>query len=78
MTLIPNPEPKTPSLSPTIIPSGSSVQVVCIGEILWDWMADQIQTSVHLVKSWTPYPGGAPANVACGLVKLGIPAGLMV
>lgn len=77
MTLIPNPEPKTPSLSPTIIPSGSFVQVVCIGEILWDWMADQIQTSVHLVKSWTPYPGGAPANVACGLVKLGIPAGLI-
>jgi fructokinase len=29
------------------------------------------------VKSWTPYPGGAPANVACALVKLGTSAGFM-
>jgi fructokinase len=29
------------------------------------------------VKSWTPYPGGAPANVACALVKLGTPAGFI-
>lgn len=24
--------------------------------------------------AWTPYPGGAPANVACALAKLGVPA----
>lgn len=24
--------------------------------------------------AWTAYPGGAPANVACALVKLGVPA----
>ena len=29
------------------------------------------------MKSWTPYPGGAPANVACALVKLGTSAGFM-
>ena len=29
------------------------------------------------MKSWTPYHGGAPANVACALVKLGTSAGFM-
>jgi fructokinase len=41
-------------------------RVICIGEILWDCIADG-------QGGWTNYPGGAPANVACGLAKLGIP-----
>ncbi|NJR38809.1 MAG: carbohydrate kinase [Leptolyngbyaceae cyanobacterium CSU_1_4] len=45
----------------------------CIGEILWDCLADQPADSVDAVTSWTKYPGGAPANVACGLATLGIP-----
>ena len=48
-------------------------RVICIGEILWDCLADQPADSVDAVTSWTKYPGGAPANVACGLAKLGIP-----
>lgn len=46
-------------------------QVICLGEILFDCLADDLGKSVSEVNSWTPYPGGAPANVACALVKLG-------
>jgi fructokinase len=50
------------------------VKVICLGEILFDCLADELGKSLPEVKSWTPYPGGAPANVACALVKLGTPA----
>ncbi|WP_107669006.1 carbohydrate kinase [Cyanothece sp. BG0011] len=49
-------------------------QVICIGEILFDCLADQLGKELNEVTSWTAYPGGAPANVACGLIKLGISA----
>lgn len=49
-------------------------RVVCLGEILFDHLADQVGLSLPQVQSWTPYPGGAPANTACALVKLGTPA----
>ncbi len=51
-----------------------SVSVLCIGEILFDNLADQVGMSLAEVTSWTPYPGGAPANVACALTKLGTPS----
>ncbi|TRT90139.1 MAG: carbohydrate kinase, partial [Microcystis aeruginosa Ma_AC_P_19900807_S299] len=50
----------------------SPVSVICLGEILYDLIADQSDRSVEQVTSWTTYAGGAPANVACGLRKLGI------
>lgn len=49
-------------------------RVICLGEILYDRLADQLGKSLDEVQSWTSYPGGAPANVACALVKLGTPA----
>ncbi|MFO5440172.1 MAG: carbohydrate kinase family protein [Dolichospermum sp.] len=52
-------------------------RVLCLGEILFDCLADQLGLKLEEVKSWTPYPGGAPANVACALVKLGTSAGFM-
>ncbi|MEA5503976.1 carbohydrate kinase [Halotia wernerae UHCC 0503] len=55
----------------------SNPRVLCLGEILFDCLADQLGLKLEEVKSWTPYPGGAPANVACGLVKLGTPAGFI-
>lgn len=45
-------------------------RVICLGEILWDCLADQPGQSIDPT-SWTKYPGGAPANVACALSKLG-------
>ncbi len=52
-------------------------RVLCLGEILYDCLADRVGRSLSEVESWTPYPGGAPANVACALVKLGTPAGFI-
>lgn len=52
-------------------------RVLCFGEILFDRLADQLGKPREQVESWTPYPGGAPANVACALVKLGIPSGFI-
>jgi fructokinase len=52
----------------------SNPRVLCLGEVLFDCLADQLGLQLTEVKSWTPYPGGAPANVACALVKLGTPA----
>ena len=46
-------------------------RVICLGEILFDCLANELGKSASEVTSWTPYPGGAPANVACALVKLG-------
>ncbi len=45
--------------------------IICLGEVLFDLLADQIGASASQVTSWTPLAGGAPANVACGLVKMG-------
>ncbi|MBE9183594.1 carbohydrate kinase [Microcoleus sp. LEGE 07076] len=52
-------------------------RVLCLGEILFDCLADQTKVSLEEVESWTAYPGGAPANVACALVKLGTAAGFI-
>lgn len=52
-------------------------RVLCLGEILFDCLANQLGRSLEQVESWTSYPGGAPANVACALVKLGTPAGFV-
>lgn len=55
----------------------SNPQVLCLGEILFDCLADQPGRALKEVESWTPYPGGAPANVACALTKLGTSAGFI-
>ncbi len=55
----------------------SNVRVLCLGEILFDCLADQLGRKLEEVESWTSYPGGAPANVACALVKLGTRAGFI-
>jgi fructokinase len=55
----------------------SNLRVLCLGEILFDCLADELGLKLEEVKSWTPYPGGAPANVACALVKLGTLAGFI-
>ncbi|WP_009634222.1 carbohydrate kinase family protein [Synechocystis sp. PCC 7509] len=55
----------------------SNPRILCLGEILFDLLADQIGRSLDRVESWTPYPGGAPANVACALTKLGSTSGFI-
>lgn len=50
------------------------IKVICLGEILFDCLAEQAGKSVSDVTSWTLYSGGAPANVASALAKLGTPS----
>jgi fructokinase len=45
--------------------------IICLGEVLFDLLANQSGVSSEHVTSWTALPGGAPANVACALVKMG-------
>jgi fructokinase len=45
-----------------------------VGEILEDLLAEQRERRLDRVTSWTAYLGGAPANVACALARLGTPA----
>ena len=63
-------------MNQSAIASGQ-VKVICLGEILFDCLANELGKSVSEVTSWTPYPGGAPANVACALNKLGTPSGFI-
>jgi fructokinase len=51
--------------------------VICLGEVLVDRIADQATDTIDAVTSWTDYAGGAPANVACALTKLGTRAGFV-
>ncbi len=55
----------------------TSPRVLCLGEVLFDYLADQPGRPYKAVTSWTAYPGGAPANVACALTKLGTQAGFV-
>lgn len=52
-------------------------QVLCLGEILFDRLADHPAKTVAEVTHWHSYPGGAPANVACALERLGTRAGFV-
>ena len=47
------------------------MSVICLGEALFDLLANQPGVPLAQVTAWTAYPGGAPTNVACGLAKLG-------
>jgi fructokinase len=54
-----------------------SLRILCVGEMLFDRLSDRPGLPLEAVNSWTDYPGGAPANVACACVKLGTPAGFI-
>ncbi len=63
----------TLSLAPN---DSSSPSVLCLGEVLIDFIADT-QGSLTTVPSFRKCPGGAPANVAVGLARLGISCGFI-
>lgn len=57
--------------------AGRADDVVCVGEALVDFLPDARGRRVRDVKRWTPCLGGAPANVAVGLSRLGARAALV-
>src|SRR5438045_2825404 len=52
-------------------------QVVCLGEALIDFVADTAGVSLAECPGFRKAPGGAPANVAVGLARLGVPAAFL-
>lgn len=51
--------------------------VICLGEYLVDRLFEGDGPPQASGKNWTDYPGGAPANVATALAKLGTPSRLV-
>jgi len=47
-------------------------EIVCLGEALIDMVAQQKGVTIAEAKGFSPAPGGAPANVAVGVAKLGV------
>src|SRR5712691_7491286 len=48
--------------------------VICLGEALIDFVADTAGVSLAECPGFRKAPGGAPANVAVGLARLGVAA----
>ena len=46
-------------------------EVFCIGELLIDFVAEKQGSNLSLASEFTKKAGGAPANVACAIAKLG-------
>src|SRR5688572_28608115 len=55
----------------------SNPEVVCVGEALVDFVPDRLGQRVSEVQSWSPQPGGSPANVAIGLARLGATSAML-
>ncbi len=49
-------------------------EVICLGELIVDMISSTRDASIEASESFFPTPGGAPANVAVGLVRQGISA----
>jgi len=49
-----------------------NTEVVCLGELLIDMFPAEVGRRLAEVSSFQPKPGGAPANVAVGLSRLGV------
>ena len=67
---------RTPASRPAVPPGGAQGRVVVFGEVLCDLFAPTsglIAQAAHLV----PRLGGAPANVAVQLARLGVPTSLI-
>lgn len=52
-------------------------EIICLGEILLDMFSTQAGASLEKAPAFLPVPGGAPANVAIGLAKLGVDSALI-
>lgn len=46
-------------------------EIFCIGELLIDFVAEKQGNDLSKAKEFAKKPGGAPANVACAIAKLG-------
>jgi len=56
---------------------GAVAEVVCLGELLIDFMPQEAGLPLIDTYTFIKAPGGAPANVAVGLARLGVSAGFI-
>lgn len=54
-----------------------AVDVVCLGELLIDFVSARSGCGLGEAPGFKKAPGGAPANVAVGLRRLGVPSGFV-
>ena len=47
------------------------MQILCLGEVLVDMLGQQVEQNGEHIKIFRPFAGGAPANVAVAVSKLG-------
>lgn len=52
-------------------------EIICLGEVLIDMFSTEIGLPLEKASAFVPVPGGAPANVAIGLAKLGVSSSLI-
>lgn len=57
---------------PAIDPVPTSASVLCLGEVLIDLIVSDDSPSLEMASAFTARPGGAPANVAVALARLGM------
>ena len=53
------------------------INVVTLGELLIDFVSTQAGVSLIQAPAFQKAPGGAPANVAVGLARLGVSSGFI-
>ncbi|MFW6129691.1 MAG: PfkB family carbohydrate kinase [Atribacterota bacterium] len=53
------------------------VDVISIGECLIDFVSEEVDKPLHRCRRFIRAPGGAPANVAVGISKLGVKSGFI-
>lgn len=57
--------------------TGKTLDVICVGEALVDFLPERPGQPVHAVERWLRHPGGAPSNVAIGTARLGATSALI-
>src|SRR5262249_60700725 len=55
----------------------TALDVLCFGEVIIDFLPEDAGRRLRDVERFVRHLGGAPANVAVGLARLGAAAGLM-
>lgn len=58
-------------------PENSRLDVVALGRVGIDMYANDVNCPMEEIKSFSPYIGGSPANIAMGTAKLGLNTGFI-
>ena len=54
-----------------------TIDIICVGEVLIDFIGHEINTSVKKTKDYHRYLGGSPTNVAVNAARLGLKSALV-